>query len=354
MRATQLESDLAGRAAQSRIGVLDPLRADEVLTHLPAMNARVDVPGLTRALADLLPSEELLSRLNADECVAAMRDLGMFLGSLRRHDVEPVDVVAGLEPVLVELGRRTSMVPRDTVFHYTSWNPVGVRRRLYTGDAAESVLIDSTRITLGPLADAVELCRRLSQMDVEEMSGPLCALATHVRSFDESMRMLKGRVSPEYFARTMRPYFQPVRVGGRPYAGPAGSQVPLFLVDIVLWAADRGSPEFTEFQRDATPYMVPEWRNLPHRWTRTPSVVTGVAAAMAVPSPAVEQAAMACADVLRALIEFRGKHVVLARRAYDPTVGLYPNGSGGGTVDLLGAILDLTRANRGLVTRHHR
>jgi hypothetical protein len=354
MHAPQLESDLASRDAQSRIGVLDPLRADEVLAHLPMMNACGDVPALTGTLADLLPSQEFLFRLNTDECVAAMRDLGMFLGSLRRHDVEPVGVVAGLEPVLVELGRRTAMVPRDTVFHYTSWNPVGVRRRLYTGDAEESVLIDSTRITLGPLADAVDLCRRLSEMDVEEMSGPLCALATHVRSFDESMRMLKGRVTPEYFARIMRPYFQPVRVGGRPYAGPAGSQVPLFLVDIVAWAADRGSPEFTDFHRDATPYLVPAWRNLPERWTRTPSVVTRIAAAMASPSPAVEQAGMACADVLRALIEFRGKHVVFARRAYDPTVGLYPNGSGGGTVDLLGTILDLTRANRDLVTGHHR
>lgn len=354
MHAPHTESDLASRDARSRIGVLDPLRADEVLAHLPVMNARGDVLALTRALADLLPSDYHLSRLRTDECVAAMRDLGMFLGSLRRHGVEPADVVAELEPVLLELGRRTRMTPRDTVYHYTYWNPVGVRRRTYTGDPEESALIDSTRITLGPLADAVELCRQLSVMDVEDMSGPLCALATHVRSFGESMRTLRGRLTPEYFAATMRPYFQPVRVGGRPYAGPAGSQVPLFLVDIVVWAADQGSPEFTEFHQHATPYLVPAWRDLPDRWTRTPSVVTRIAAAMRLRDPAAEQTARACADVLRALIEFRGKHIVFARKAYDPDIGLFPSGSGGGTVRLLDTILHLTMANRDLVTGHQR
>jgi hypothetical protein len=356
------ESDLASRDAQSRIGVLDPLTADHVLAHLPVMNARADVPALARALTDLLPSDELLSRLDTDECVAAMRDIGMFLGSLRRHDVEPADVVAGLEPVLVELGRRTRMVPRDTVYHYTSWNPVGDRRRLYTGDAEESLLIDAPRMTLGPLADAVALCRHLSVVDIDNADTPimLSALAVHVRSFDESMRMLRGRVTPEYFAHTMRPYFQAVRVAGQSYFGPAASHVPLFLVDLVVWAADRSAPDHTKYQQDAIPYLVPSWRPLPASWAASPSVVSRLDTALRGPAPSTavaarrHAAAAACADVLRALIEFRGKHVVFARKAYGPSVGLYPKGAGGGTLDLLGAILDLTRQNRDLVAGHHR
>jgi len=348
--------DLAGRDVQARIAVLDPLRADALLAELPLMNACADVPALTRALADLLPSNDFLAQLSVDECVAAMRDIGMFLGSLRRHDVEPVDVMDGLEPVLIELGRRTDMVPRDTVYHYIYWNPVGPRRRLYTGDVEESMLIDSPRITLGPLADAVALCHELSEVDIEELPCLLSALAIHVRSFGESMRMLKGRVTPEYFARHARPYYQAVRVGGKSYLGPGASHVPLFLVDIAVWAADHGVPDHTRFQRHALPYLVPEWRPLPDRWSARPSLVTRLAAALreSEPGSAAEKAAAACADVLRALVEFRGKHVVFARKAYDPGTGLYPRGSGGGTLDLLGTILNLTRANRDLVTGQRR
>lgn len=344
--------DLAGRQAQARIGVLDPLRADAVLADVPLMNAHADVGALARALTDLLPSNDFLATLSFDECVAAMRDLGLFLGSLRRHDVEPVDVVGGLEPVLLELGRRTDMVPRDTVYHYVYWNPVGPRRRTYTGDVEESMLIDSPRVTLGPLADAVALCDDLSDVDIEELPGLLSALAIHLRSFGESMRMLKGRVTPEYFARHARPYFQAVRVAGKPYFGPAASHVPLFLVDIVVWSADHGTPDYSTFQHDALPYLVPEWRPLPARWAMRPSVVTRLTEALreSEPGSPAEKATEACVDVLRALIEFRGKHVVFARKAYDPGTGMYPYGSGGGTLDLLGTILNLTRDNRDLVT----
>lgn len=350
------EPDLAGRDAQARIVVLDPLGADALLADVPLMNASADVGALARGLADLLPSNDFLARLTFHECVAAMRDIGMFLGSLRRHDVEPVDVVAGLEPVLLELGRRTDMVPRDTVYHYIYWNPVGPRRRTYTGNVEESMLIDSPRITLGPLADAVALCHELSEVDLEELPCLLSALAIHLRSFGESMRVLKGRVTPEYFAHHARPYYQDVRVAGKPYLGPGASQVPLFLVDIAVWAADHGAPDFTAFQRHVLPYLVPKWRSLPARWSTRPSLVTRLAEALrtAEPGSAEEKAAAACADVLRAIIEFRGKHVVFARKAYDPGTGLYPNGSGGGTLDLLGTILDLTRANRELVTGQRR
>jgi hypothetical protein len=165
------------------------------------------------------------------------------------------------------------------------------------------------------------------------------------------MRMLQGKVSPEFFARSLRPYFQAVLVDGQAYFGPAASHVPLFLVDLVLWAADRGTPDYAEFQREVVPYLIPAWRGLPPRWAGLPSVVSRLAAALRepAPSPAVRAAAPACAEVLRALIEFRGKHVVFARKAYDPDTGLYPNGSGGGTIDLLATILELTRANRDLV-----
>ena len=56
-------------------------------------------------------------------------------------------------------------------------------------------------------------------------------------------RVLLG-VSPEFFARELRPYFEDVHVAGRLYMGPAAAHIPLFLVDVLLWASDRGGAQF--------------------------------------------------------------------------------------------------------------
>jgi hypothetical protein len=49
------------------------------------------------------------------------------------------------------------------------------------------------------------------------------------------------------------------------------------------------------------------------------------------------------ARALQTLVTFRGRHLALARQAYRAEVRLYPRGSGGGSLDLLREIVDLTR-----------
>ncbi|MFP3335605.1 DUF1864 family protein, partial [Pseudomonas sp. SIMBA_064] len=68
------------------------------------------------------------------EAAAAMRDIGFFLGSLKRHGHEPADAVPGLEPVLLDLARATDLPPRETLLHVTVWNPAAAdAQRSYTG-----------------------------------------------------------------------------------------------------------------------------------------------------------------------------------------------------------------------------
>src|SRR5205807_6792119 len=96
----------------------------------------------------------------------------------------------------------------------------------------------------------------------------------------------------------------------------------------------------------------PRWRDLYSAWRRRPSLVTRLASAYGesrgaagAPSPALRAGAEALARMLRVIVVFRGRHLGVARQAYQADLRLYPVGSGGGSVDLLGQILDLTREN---------
>jgi hypothetical protein len=150
-------SDYAMPAVIEKVQALDPLSADHVCYALRAMNGQGDVGSLIGALRRLVPLSGAMSAYSTLDCLAAMRDLGMFLGSLKKLGVEPTEVVPEVVPVLQELGRRTDMVPRDTVHHYTTWNPRGDRLRMFTGDIQEVALQDSVRLVFCHLRDGLEL-----------------------------------------------------------------------------------------------------------------------------------------------------------------------------------------------------
>jgi Domain of unknown function (DUF1864) len=63
--------------------------------------------------------------------------------------------------------------------------------------------------------------------------------ALRLRSMIDSMNLVIKNVKPAFFARELRPYLEAVEVDGRPYLGPAAAQVPMWLVDELLWASDR-------------------------------------------------------------------------------------------------------------------
>ncbi|GIG90428.1 monodechloroaminopyrrolnitrin synthase PrnB family protein [Plantactinospora endophytica] len=357
--SASLLSDLSSLARIENVRTLDPLTADAACQHLRAMNRHADVPAITAALRALVPGTDEVATYSMDECVAAMRDLGMFLGSLKRHGVEPATVVPDVVPVLHELGRRTDMVPRDTVHHYTVWNPPGHRQRMYLGDPQENFLQESVRIVFPDLRGALDLCDVLS--DTEPTEPRFADLADRLNdrlgAMVESIDLVVRHVSPLFFARDLRPYFEEITVDGRVLLGPAAAQVPLWLADQVVWASDRGDRDYTEFIRHSVPYSLPRWRDYYDRWTGRRSLVSRLVEAYggsagARPgqeSPALRRSAEALARVLRTVIVFRGRHLGIARQAYEVDVRLYPVGSGGASVDLLRQIIDLTRHNASLV-----
>ncbi len=348
------------RYSQESIAILDPLNGDEVLLRLPEMNAAADIPALAQAVRSLLPTEDEIAAYSFEGCVAAMRDFGLFLGSIKRHGLEPLTVVPELEPVLLELGQRSRMIPRDTVHHYTEWNPRGPRQRMYTGQQQEGFLMDGVRLSLSHLDQAVALCKTLANLSLTDLTFVMTLerLAEQVSFFKQAITDVVERVSPEFFAQVMRPYFEEVTVAGVSYHGPAAAHVPLFLIDLAVWASDHGDPVYATFMSESAHHTLPHLRALLPIWEQKPSLVTQVTSALEVigpeqAPPTLQQAAEAMFKVLRTLAVFRGKHFGIAKKAYREEISYYKLGSGGGSIDMLRGILDLTRQNANLVKQVH-
>lgn len=336
---------------------LDPLHFDNELPKLCEMNARADLRGLTALLRDLIPPSDQLAEFSTVACHAAMRDLGMLLGSVKRHGAEPVEAVPEVEPVLLELGRRTDMIPRDTIHHYITWNPTfQVRERMYTGKDMERALLSATRVSIPSLSAAVEIGQRMTNLSPYDahFTSSCNELAELLEALEKSIDIVSAKVSPEFFGIELRPYFEDVRVAGTRYKGPAAAHAPLWLIDLALWASDHGNETYEAFWRESAQHALPSWRELYQVWAKGPSVVTRILSEFGPPETsapdtpvptALRKSAEALRRALRALIVFRGKHMVVARGIYADHIRLYDYGSGGGNPELLKAIIDLTREN---------
>lgn len=331
------------------VGDLDPLRADAICAAIPAMNAKADVSALAGALRSLIPTEARIAEFSIHECLAAMRDLGLCLGSLKRHGVEPVAAVPQVEAPLVGLGRRTEMVPRDTVYHYGPWNPAGRRQRMYLGSPQEEALIQSVRLAVPEVESVIPLLAALLETSPEDPAFSVTCQqsAVHLEAMVHAIDLVRSTVTAEYFARVMRPCFEPILVVGKPYFGPAAAHMPLYLVDALLWSADHPDPAHLCFQVETIAYSPRQWRQLFESVAGHKSITTlvceAIAAAPGEPTQSLHQSVDALCDLYRVLITFRGRHAVLARGAYHVDRRLYPTGSGGGTVELLERMLKLTR-----------
>ncbi|MGH8794946.1 MAG: monodechloroaminopyrrolnitrin synthase PrnB family protein, partial [Stackebrandtia sp.] len=270
------------------------------------MNSEADVVSLTKALEKIVPAEADLSRFDEVECLASMRDIGMFLSSIRRHGQQPLDVLPSAEPVLRELGVRTNMVPRETLNHYVVWNPEGSRERLYTGDPMESILMKSIRTTLPRLGTSIEICRQLHEVDIRDARAAelLGELAENLGPFASSMAVVLRDVTPIFFAQSMRPFFDDVTVGDRDYRGLAAAHMPLALVDLALWSSDHPDTQYEQFWRPSVEYVVPHLRDDFDDWKQRPSLVSRAAAAVeddSAPRNALGDALAALAESLGTL-----------------------------------------------------
>ncbi|MFI6041482.1 monodechloroaminopyrrolnitrin synthase PrnB family protein [Nocardia sp. NPDC051321] len=313
------------------------------------MNAAADVRELAKSFRQLVWRAREVELLEVPDRLAAMRDAGMFLSSLQRHGVEPLEAVPEATDTLLAWGLSVDMVPRDTVLHYGVWNPPGKRQRMFLGDRQENVLIDAVRVSTLLIDEIAPMLAGSAELRPSDTAfGEIChAAADQLETLPEVMNDVYRNVDPvEFYAAQLGPFMTDVTVADRQYYGPAPVHVPLYLIDHLVWSADRGDADLRYFQHDLVKYGLPQWRRLFEQTEGSPSLITRLVREFdrptGPPATRVADAMDGAIRIMNALLTFRGKHNLMAGGAYTDT-SRYATASAGVSPGLLDHILTLTR-----------
>lgn len=341
------------------ISSLDPLKADTLIRKLPFLNLQRDTIELVLLLVDIMPSMSEISTFDKFQANAAIRDIGFLLGSLKRHQVEPVNVIPELEDKMNLLGQKTDLPPRDTLLHYTIWNPTDHRRRTYTGTQDEQFLINSVVVAMEPLVQSILLLKKLHltslhSPDFKQICHEVQILFEKVI---EGIVLARRNVSPAYFANELRFYFDPIILNGQQYLGPGAVEMPMFVFDHLLWSSDCTEDEYRIFKETYLPYIHGDMRKIYYEFENMSSLVSKacrIADGKTEFHPTILDSLKALASCCRLLKSFRMPHKKIAEEAYAHTKKKCPvahtteetnqrsHGSGGYSTDILSYILNLT------------
>jgi monodechloroaminopyrrolnitrin synthase len=325
---------------------LDPLKFDDRISLLHKLNREADTTAIIQLLYDMLPLPDALDQYSYEESIATMRDLGIFVGILKKHGIEPVEVVPELEFVLLVLMVKTALPPRDTLIHYTLCNPVGSRMRTYTGLPDERSLIESVKMAMPDLWKAIV---QLEELHCADLSGPEF-VSTCFSLRDKMNAMVKGvvhakrNVNPAVFANELRFYYDPIKVDyNKDYIGPGAVEMPMFVFDHLLWSSDCDDHTYTAFKEGYLSYNLSFVREIYWNFKGRKSLVTRVLENLDNdPTPENYLAANAVLELSTVLKSFRMPHKKLAEDAYaHDKEHNRQHGSGGYSTDILSHIIHL-------------
>lgn len=339
------------QARDQHVSELDPLAADAVLAiQLPAVNDSKDVNSLVAVANGITPSPQGLDALNAIDAMAATRDLGMIVASLQRHQV-PLEVVPDLEPALLRLSATTGEVPRDTVTSYGTRNPLGERMRRFTNLPEEKLFIESFRNAMDQLVPCISAlgdARDLS-LDDPTYSELVAQAATEFGGMVNSIVAVRRHITPETFTFGLRPYFDPITIGGKEYMAPGGAQMPVLIVDLLLHASDsKLFEQYRPYLEDNLQYLPTEYRTLAQELIGRESLVTSAVNEVKgshVHTDAQAQSLSALEGFVLTMNKFRVPHLKVAQANMAIRTET-AKGSGGYRPDVLELLVEMTQNAR--------
>ena len=324
----------------------DPLNCDYLFVEgkLARLNNERDWKGIVieGSKAVSIYSEKRHA-LHSDELIASVRDLSMFSGSLLRCGKNPIVEIPGLETSLVDASQRGQTTPYHTVFHYSTLNPIGLRERNFTGTKQEHIFINQVRRGVEGFTHSAQALWLIFTNEVsheDSLLAPELFSIAHIglEQGISAIPVVMKEVGAEYFARNLRPYFDPLEIEGRVFDAPGGAQMPLLLVDHILWASDTEEHTYDSFRDRNLIYLPQNMREAIATTLGTPSLRSRVGEV----SSTTEATGLVKSLITR-VYTFRKAHERLAKDSFGYRVE-NAIGSGGSTPDLLNELSAITRA----------
>lgn len=277
--------------------------------------------------------------MSLEEQHASLRDFGFILGSILQKD--PNFTLSSTQEMNLEKISNNLNInyPYHTVFEYTMLNPSGNRRRTFTNTDQERVFIDQVEKSYINMVQINNLIMSTNLSD-EDIINKLQIVEQKLQSLVSAIPEVMKKVGPEFFASNLRPYFNSLNFKGIKYDGPGGSQLPLAILDRIIWADSKNiSTNYEEFINKNIKYFNKKYVQFIKNYDKD-SFITKVTT-----NEFNSEIAKAVNNIIIKLISFRKPHEKLAIDSFKsrPEGSL---GSGGYAPELLTEIINLINIRR--------
>ena len=260
-----------------------------------------------------------LMNLNEVAAMAAARDVGMLASALTKLGVR-ISEVPVLETMLLKLADKTYEVPADTVFSYGPRNPSGKRRRTFTGSNEEEIFIQSFSDGMDGLIVALASLEVLQEMDIcDPMYAQYASEATDgMKGMVDAIFAVRKIVTPEVFTFKLRPFFDPKTVGARTYFAPGGAQMPVSMVDLLLWGVGETDRICLGYWNENLQYLPTSYRSKIESISRGRPIIQGISQRVSRGIKEQQRANVLVSidgliSVIDQIIRFRAPHLGIAK-----------------------------------------
>lgn len=229
---------------------LDPLRLDEFYGGKPL--ARRSLPSVMAALHKATRLACGIRALNGATALAILRDLDPLVCAVEARTPGAWQRVDGLEEVLMKCGRVADHIPRGDNATYGLFNPPPPRTRTFTHTPEEHALFRGLAMGESRLD---ELLGRLAVCLTRRLDDPVHADAAESLAeqwepmVDAAKLMRRAHVAPVMGAQIAPWVSHTISIGGRGYRGPTAAQLPVVMVDWMIWGIDRVDPIYRDYHR---------------------------------------------------------------------------------------------------------
>jgi Monodechloroaminopyrrolnitrin synthase PrnB len=201
-----------------------------------------------------------------DSAFGVLGNVGMYLGSLRRHELtnparEERSPFPEASSLAVHCGASLGMAPRFATAHLTIHNRARAGlRKSFTSLADEFLFIDENTRGILSLQRAAQALTSIVHIGVSSpVADVMFAAARHaLTDVIQANGRLMANLDVERFFHCVRPYYKPYRVGRQEYRGAnAGDFSGINELDLLLGLCRANDPYYGQLLVDKMLFMLP-------------------------------------------------------------------------------------------------